>query len=178
MSFSDASAADRADRTTGVPGAPPAPDASPVGGSPEGSLPVAPAVAPSRSVEVTRSEERLVPGVERHAVGVVRYGKRVVTEERTVTVTVRREELFVENLPAGEATGHGPAGPRAEGLVATLTLSEEVPEVTLRTVPRETVRLFVDRIASDAPVTAEVAHEVVEHDVVPVDDVPAATDRV
>lgn len=124
-------------------------------------------VDPTSGVEVVRSEERLVAGVERHVTGSVRIGKRVVSEERTVTVTVRREELFVEHVPAGAATGDAGTGapPRGAEPVVTLTLAEEEPVVTVRTVPRETVRLFVDRLTVDHSVTEDVAREVVEHDV-------------
>lgn len=122
-------------------------------------------------VEVIRSEERLRAGVERVVSGTVRIGKRVVTEERTVTVTVRREELFVERLPADptyppaggiEAAG---ADVRGGGPVLTLTLSEEEPQVSVRVVPREVVRLYVDRVTGEQTVSAEVAREVVEADV-------------
>jgi uncharacterized protein (TIGR02271 family) len=125
------------------------------------------AVPASSSAEVVRSEERLVPGVERLVRGAVRFGKRVVTEERTVTVTVRREELVLEHLAVEATTGVAGASPReGTGPVATIVLSEEVPEVTVRSVPRETVRLFVDRVTTEQEVTADVAREVVEHDVV------------
>jgi stress response protein YsnF len=133
-----------------------------------------PPPGPVDAVEVVRSEERLVAGVERRVTGSVRIGKRIVTEERTVTVTVRREELYVENLtpdPTGRPGAPGPApAPRTgTGPVVTLTLAEEVPEVVVRVVPRETVRLFVDRRTDQRTVTAPVAREVVEHDVVAVD---------
>lgn len=119
-------------------------------------------------VEVVRSEERLVTGVEREIVGSVRIGKRIVTEERTVTVTVRREELFVEEL--APTAGTSARGLEASAIrdasrpVLTMTLAEEVPEVVVRVVPRETVRVFVDRIASRQKVRADVAREVVEVD--------------
>ena len=125
-------------------------------------------------VEVIRSEERLVAGVEREIVGSVRIGKRIVTEERTVTVTVRREELFVEELAASAATaGRGidaATGQRGTGPVVTMTLSEEVPEVVVRVVPREQVRVYVDQVTSGQKVRADVAREVVEVDGVVVDD--------
>ncbi len=125
------------------------------------------AVPAASSAEVVRSEERLVPGVERVVRGAVRFGKRIVTEERTVTVTVRREELVLEHLTAEATTGvAGTSGRDGSGPVATLVLSEEVPEVTVRSVPRETVRLFVDRVTTEQDVTADVAREVVEHEVV------------
>lgn len=50
-------------------------------------------------VAVTRSEERLVVRTEAVPVRRVRIRKVIVSEERTVTVTVRREELRVEEEP-------------------------------------------------------------------------------
>ena len=127
-----------------------------------------PSTDPTASVEVVRSEERLVAGVEREIVGSVRIGKRVVTEERTVTVTVRREELFVEELEASAGTaGRGidaAAGRHGSAPVVTMTLSEEVPEVVVRVVPREVVRVYVDHVASAQKVRGDVAREVVEVD--------------
>jgi stress response protein YsnF len=131
------------------------------------------------SVEVVRSEQRLVPGVERRVGGRVRVAKRVVTEERTLTVTVRREELVVEHLPVAEGViGEGTVGDqggeavvhtgaaRAPGsdAVLTLVLSEEVPEVTVRAVPRERVRVHVDRVTTEEVVTGDVARERVDVD--------------
>ena len=80
------------------------------------STPTTPPTGHVDAVEVIRSEERLVAGVERHVTGSVRIGKRIVTEERTVTVTVRREELYVENLtpePSGVRARPGPRPRRA-----------------------------------------------------------------
>jgi uncharacterized protein (TIGR02271 family) len=125
------------------------------------------------AVEVVRSEQRLVPGVERRVSGRVRVAKRVVTEERSVTVTVRREELVVEHLPAPDGAGDTVAPPpRDLDPAVTLVLSEEVPQVTVRTVPRERVRVHVDRITSDEVVTDDVALERVDVDV----DVDPAAD--
>ena len=124
-------------------------------------------------VEVVRSEERLVAGVEREIVGSVRIGKRIVTEERTVTVTVRREELFVEELAPTDGTAARGLDPSTHhdvsAPVVTMTLAEEVPEVVVRAVPREVVRVYVDRVASQQSVRAEVAREVVEVDGVALD---------
>jgi uncharacterized protein (TIGR02271 family) len=121
----------------------------------------------SPAVEVVRSEERVVAGREVRVSGTVRIGKRVVTEERTVTVTVRREELFVEQLGAeGGAGGPVEPAPRDPSQpVVTITLSEEEPVVGTRVVPREVVRLYVDRVTTDVRLDADVAREVVELDV-------------
>jgi stress response protein YsnF len=54
-----------------------------------------------------------------------------------------------------------PHGPDA---VVTLVLSEEVPEVTVRAVPRERVRVYVDQVTTQDVVTGEVARERVDVD--------------
>ncbi|WP_286966834.1 MULTISPECIES: DUF2382 domain-containing protein [Arsenicicoccus] len=67
---------------------------------------------------VTRSEEELFVTTRPVESGRVRVSKRVVTEERTITV--RREELVVEELPAraslpADHDGVTGAGDRADG---------------------------------------------------------------
>ncbi|MDQ6898026.1 MAG: YsnF/AvaK domain-containing protein [Candidatus Dormibacteraeota bacterium] len=47
-------------------------------------------------------EERLVAEPAVVNIGQVRVSKRVVTEQRTIQVEVRREEIFVEHLPLAE----------------------------------------------------------------------------
>ncbi|WP_298456763.1 YsnF/AvaK domain-containing protein [uncultured Cellulomonas sp.] len=123
------------------------------------------------TAEVVRSEERLLAATESHVTETVRIGKRVVTEERTVTVTVRREELYVErSAGAGTAAEESAGTSGADGRdgaapVLTVTLSEEEPVVTTRTVPREVVRVYVDRVTGEAELSDDVAREVVEVDV-------------
>ncbi|SFB12098.1 DUF2382 domain-containing protein [Cellulomonas marina] len=139
-------------------------------------VPVPGAVAAADRAEVLRSEERAVAGVERVPVARVVVGKRVVVEERTVTVQVRREELVVEERPLvdGDApgTGTGGTGPTADDWrlrvpdqpVLDLVLSEEEVEVVTRVVPRERVRVHVDAVRSTVEVPTTLAREVVEVD--------------
>jgi uncharacterized protein (TIGR02271 family) len=121
------------------------------------------------AVEVVRSEQQLVAGVERRVGGRVRIAKRVVTEERTVTVTVRREELVVEHLPAtedGSAMADTVAPePHGSEAVVTLVLSEEVPQVSVVAVPRERVRAYVDRVTTLEVLTHDVDLERVDVEV-------------
>lgn len=125
--------------------------------------PVTPAVRDG-AVEVVRSEERLTVRTRMQVSGRVRVAKRVVTEERTVTVTVRREELVVEHLPAGEDDAAPARRPGTDGPVVELVLSEEEAQVTTRVVPRERVRVFLDRVTQEVDVSGEVAREVVDVD--------------
>lgn len=126
--------------------------------------------------EVVRSEERLQVATRRVPTGRVRVAKRVVTEERQVTVTVRREELVVEHLPAQGTEGYdgGDGLDVTDGLDGSaahtgppaleLVLSEEEVEVTTRVVPKERVRVYVDAVTEHVDVSETVAREVVEVD--------------
>jgi len=132
------------------------------------------AVPARDAAEVVRSEERLEVTTHTQVVGRVRVAKRVVTEERVITVSVRREELIVEELPVDpdhvhdglvtERSGAGSDGTRTVAPVVDMWLSEEQVEVVTRTVPRERVRVFVDSETDFVDVAGTVAKEVVEVD--------------
>lgn len=118
----------------------------------------------ARAVEVVRSEEEL--SVERRWRDYerVRVTKRVVTEERTFTVPVRREELVIEHLPLADgALLPGPPD-RAEDLV--LTLYEEQVEFVTQMVPVENIRIAVERVTEDVRIVDEVRREQVDVEVV------------
>ncbi len=95
-------------------------------------------------VELMRSGDRLHGSVEWVSGEQVRCSKRVVTETRTITVRLRREELVVERYPIGEQDAVEADSPAQDGAgpVAEIVLHEEVPEVTLRTVPTEWVLVY------------------------------------
>ena len=114
------------------------------------------------AAEVLRSEERAVVGTRRHAVERVRLERTVVEEERTITVTVRREQVRVvrESLDEEHADASGPA----EGGTPWMTVSEEQPQITMVVVPVERVRLVVDRVAGEVTREIELAHEEIEVD--------------
>ena len=111
------------------------------------------------TVDVVLAEERLTAGTRTVERGRVRVAKRVVVEERTVTVQVRREELVVEHLPAGSGTLDEAPARTTGGPVLELTLAEEEVEVVTRVVPRERVRVYVDTVSSTEAVEATVARE-------------------
>jgi stress response protein YsnF len=133
-------------------------------------------LTPVDSVEVVRSEEQLRVGTRSEVSGRVRLVKRVVTEERTVTVTLRHEELVVEHLPAEEDEGAPGAvtvlpdgapqdGPRTEAAgepTLELLLCDEELEVVTRVVPRERVRVYVDSVVEVVEVRDDVQREVVD----------------
>lgn len=110
------------------------------------------------SAEVPRAAVRRVPA-ER-----VRISRRVVTETRTITVDVRREELHVErvSIPSSADTGDDAgADPirSATGPILSWVLHEEVPEVVTRIVAVERVQVFLDDVVGTETVGVELRHE-------------------
>lgn len=107
---------------------------------------------------MTRSEEELVLTTEWRVAEVVRVRKRIVTEERTITVPVRREELVLEHdiAPPGTPIPEGfEAAPREQVMV----LSEEEVVVDTRIVAKERVRIVVETMTSRGEVIEEVRKE-------------------
>src|SRR4051794_9148535 len=129
--------------------------------------PAGPPAAPQDDevAEVVRSEEQLVVGTERRATEAVRLHKHVVTEEVTVTVTVRREEPRVERIPVEEAdrAAHDRPHPQAmEDGTFDVVLYAEEPVVQTRLVPVERVRVHRDVLVEERPVTETVRRERIE----------------
>ncbi len=120
----------------------------------------------SDGITVIRSEERLVVGSESRPAELVRITKYVVTEEQTVTVPVRREHIRIERLPAPQDAPWRPVDllARRDPSIPTyeVVLSEEIPVVTSEIRPREVVRVYVDRIATEETITAELRREQVD----------------
>ncbi len=109
-------------------------------------------------MDVTRSEEELQLSSTWRPVERLRLRKRVVTEERTVTLRLRREELVVEQEPVGGGpVTLGPPPPVREPLV--LTLSEEQAVITTRVVPVEQVRVVVERVVEEHEVQTDLRAE-------------------
>jgi uncharacterized protein (TIGR02271 family) len=112
-------------------------------------------------MDVIRSEEELHLSSAWRPVERVRVRKRVVTEERTVTLRLRREEIVVEREPVvGGAAVPGREPPVQEPIV--LTLSEEQAVITTRFVPVERVRVVVDRIAEEHALETTLKAEQIE----------------
>ncbi len=108
-------------------------------------------------VEAVRSEERLsitTPWVPyRHA----RIGKRVVTETRTVTFDVRREEFFYEDQALTDSDTTTAGAGSLDGL--ELTLYEERVVVDRVVVPVERIRVRVERVGAAVDISAPLARE-------------------
>lgn len=119
------------------------------------------------TIEVTRSEERLLVARSRVPYEVVRVRKRIVVEERTITVPVRREELVVERVPVAADAGTTGGVDDVAGGVLELVLSEEQIDVVTRVVPKEIVRITKVAAVGDVAVSAELRAEQVEVERVP-----------
>jgi uncharacterized protein (TIGR02271 family) len=122
--------------------------------------------------EVVRHEEQLSVDTRAQATERVRVRKRVVTEEVTLTVTVRREELVIdrEPIPDGAPGISGPSEfPLAEdGGEVEFVLHAEEPVVTKRVVPVERVSLRRETTTEARHVTDSVRKERVEIDELPI----------
>ncbi len=84
---------------------------------------------------MVRSEEQLRAGTEIHETERVRIVKRVVTENVTVTVPVRREELHMERVPVDappaeprHPTGNGPGSGNGAGYTYVDREADAEPE--------------------------------------------------
>ncbi|WP_033311743.1 YsnF/AvaK domain-containing protein [Streptomyces iakyrus] len=112
---------------------------------------------------MTRSEEEMHVGVERHEAGRARLRKYVVTEEQQYTVPVRHEEVRVEREPITDANrDRAMTGPDITEAEHDVTLYEEQPVVETRAVPKERVRLTTEEVTEEETVTGEVRKERIE----------------
>lgn len=145
------------------------------GAGPSDAAPTAPlpAAEPAgeEETEVIVSEEQLQVDTRVRATERVRVRKAVVTEEVTVTVTVRREELIIDREPVGEAAaaeGFDFAAPLAPGGELEILLHAEEPVVSKRVVPVERIRLHRNTIVEQERITDTVRKERVEIDETPI----------
>jgi uncharacterized protein (TIGR02271 family) len=121
--------------------------------------------AASTDDAMTRSEEELHVGTERHEAGRVRLRKYVVTENVTKTIPVQREEVRIEREPITEANiDEATAGPDISEQEHEIVLTEEQPVVETRTVPKERVRIEKDVVTEQETVSGEIRKEQIETD--------------
>ncbi|SNS57114.1 conserved domain-containing protein [Geodermatophilus pulveris] len=130
-----------------------------------GTVPVSAVPSPPAAGAMTRSEEQLRVTLQRHPAKRVRVVKYVVTEEVTVTVPVRREEIRVEEVPLdadapAAATGTG----TGTGLPEVIVLHAERPVVTTEVVPVERVLLSTEVVTEHVQVRDTVRREQVDVD--------------
>ena len=120
---------------------------------------------PTTDDAMTRSEERLNVGTERHEAARVRLRKYVTTENVTQTVPVQREEVRVEREPITEANrGAALSGPDLSDEEHEVILHEERPVVEKETVPVERVRLGTETVTDEVTVDEKVRKERIETD--------------
>jgi uncharacterized protein (TIGR02271 family) len=123
--------------------------------------------------EVVVSEEQLAVETRMQPTERVRVRKAVVTEDVTLTVTVRREELVIEREPIVPTSHQAADGefalPDGQGPVEFVLHAEE-PVVTKRVVPVEKVRLNRNTITEERRIADTVRRERVD---VEVDETPA-----
>ena len=126
---------------------------------------------------VTRSEEELAVGV-RTRVRRLRLRKYIVTEYVTRTIPVRREKVRLEELPTGQVLeGDGGDWGDDPGQAGTtqleLVLHREEPEIRLRPVTVERVRLVRRLVTEQRTVTGQLRKEQVELEETPTGERPA-----
>lgn len=117
----------------------------------------------SGDAAMTRSEEELRVGTERRAAGKARLRKHVTTEEQTVTVPVKREEVRVEREPiTDENMDRAIEGPDITESEHEVTVHEEVPVVSTEARPKERVRLEKEEVRETERVSGDVRKEHIE----------------
>jgi uncharacterized protein (TIGR02271 family) len=120
---------------------------------------------PNTDDAMTRSEEQLKVGTEKHEAGRARLRKYVVTEQQNVTVPVTREEVRIEREPITEANrGEAVSGPDISEEEHEITLHEERPVVETEAVPVERVKLSKEQVTEEETVTGEVRKEQIDTD--------------
>ncbi|WP_329456730.1 PRC and DUF2382 domain-containing protein [Streptomyces sp. NBC_01497] len=114
-------------------------------------------------VAMTRSEERMHVGTERHESGTAHLHKYVVTEEEQQTIPVRHEEVRVVREPITD-TDRASAMRNAEISEADreVTLHGERPVVEMHTEPVERVRLTIEEKVEQQTVRGTVRKERIE----------------
>ncbi|MEI5583052.1 MULTISPECIES: PRC and DUF2382 domain-containing protein [unclassified Agromyces] len=119
---------------------------------------------PNTDTAMTRSEEQLNVGTEKVQTGRARLRKHVVTENRTVTVPVTREEVRVEREPITDANAaQARSGPDLSEEEHEVVLTEERPVVQKETVPVERVRLDKETVTENESVSEDVRKEQIEY---------------
>jgi uncharacterized protein (TIGR02271 family) len=147
----------------------PPPPAAPAPASSDTPTAVMP--ASDEPAEVVVSEEQLAVETRSVPTERVRLHKRVVTEDVTVTVTVRREELVIEREPIAGTSHQAAEGdfplPTDSGEVEFVLHAEE-PVVSKRVVPVERVTVNKNTITEERRIAETVRRERVDVDETPV----------
>lgn len=114
---------------------------------------------------MTRSEEEMRVGTETRESGRARIRKHVVTERVTESIPISREEARIVREPITDAAvGDATHGPELSEDEHEVILTEEVPVVETRTVPRERVRLDTTTVTEERVVEEDLRREVIDVD--------------
>lgn len=125
------------------------------------------------NAQVTLSAEQVRAGTQWVATSRLRLRRRVVTETRMVEVTLRREELVVDELEIPpDATSALSAEPSAnpDGDTAAplvIVLRREIPALGVRVVPYEQVNVITEYVTTEQAIQSQVRHEEVDFRVEP-----------
>lgn len=112
---------------------------------------------------MTRSEEHLHVGTERHEAGRARLRKYVVIEEEQQTIPVTHDEVRIEREPITAANRDAAmSGPEISEEEREITLFEERAVVETRAEPVERVRLTTEEHTEEETVTGRVRKERIE----------------
>jgi len=115
---------------------------------------------------MTRSEERLDVGTERHETGRARLRKYTVTDTVTTQVPVSHEEVVIEREPITDANRDAAMrGPEMREDEYEVTLHAEEPVVQKHTEPVERVRLDTETVTGSETVSDEVRKEKIDTEV-------------
>jgi uncharacterized protein (TIGR02271 family) len=110
---------------------------------------------------MTRSEERLVVGIEQRETGRVRLRKYVVTENVQVTVPVSHEEARLVREPVTDRD-LATAQPEIAEEEREVTLHAERPVVSKETEAVERVRVVPETVTEEATISGQVRKEQIE----------------
>ncbi|MBP0457503.1 PRC and DUF2382 domain-containing protein [Streptomyces montanisoli] len=117
----------------------------------------------AEDIAMTRSEEHMTVGTERHEAARARLHKYVVTEEEQQTIPVRHEEVRVIREPiTAENRDAAMRGADISEADHEVTLHEERPVVEMHTEPVERVRLTTEEKVEQQTVTGTVRKERIE----------------
>ena len=126
-----------------------------------------------QSAEMTLSKEVLRLGTEWTVSGSIRLRRRIVTETRTVQVTLRREELeivvdHIDHDRNGTLAGTCKDGPVTDSPFQkpplVIVLQQEEPEMVVRLTPYERVTVTTALAAGTGRVNADLRHEELQLD--------------
>ncbi|TCL79366.1 MULTISPECIES: YsnF/AvaK domain-containing protein [unclassified Rathayibacter] len=126
---------------------------------------------PEPAADVILREERLDVSTERYATERVTIERIIVTEQRTITVEVRHEEIRITREAVDEEpVFSADASAHPDPLV--VILHEEQINLTKAVVPVERVTVQIHTVAQHQHVTETLGHEVID-----IDRTPTPTDR-